>query len=87
MVNILVLLVLGMVALSLLLMLVFGTRGLTYGKMSPLAIVATIAPVLLLIVLGFVVGDWSRAAVYTLVITLLATALAMLLSSLKGLFN
>lgn len=87
MVQILIPLVLGMVALALLLMLVFGTRGLTYGKMSPMAIAATVAPVLLLVILGFVVGDWARAAIYAMLITLAATALSMLLSSLKGLFN
>jgi hypothetical protein len=87
MVNILILLCLGMVALALLLMLVFGARGLTYGKMKPMAMVAVIAPVALLAVMGTVLGDWPRAAIVTLAITLVVTALAMLLSSLKGLFN
>ena len=87
MVNILILLVLGMVALALLLMLVFGARGLSYGKMKPMAIVATVAPVALLGIMGMVIGDWPRAAIITLAITLVVTALAMLLSSLKGLFN
>ena len=87
MVNILILLVLGMVALALLLMLVFGARGLSYGKMKPMASVATVAPVALLGIMGMVIGDWPRAAILTLAITLVVTALAMLLSSLKGLFN
>ncbi len=87
MVNVLILLVMGMLALALLLMVVFGTRGLTYGKMSPMAMAATIAPIVLLIVLGMVMQDWPRAAIFTLIITLLVTAAALVLSSLKGLFS
>ena len=44
-------------------------------------------PVVLLIVLGFVLGDWPRAGVLTIVITLVGALLAMVLSSFKGLFG
>lgn len=87
MINILILISLGMVGLLVLLMLGFGLRGLTNRRTSPLAMVSTLAPIALLIVLGLIMGDWAIAGIYTVMITLGATVLAMILSGFRGLFS
>jgi len=80
-------LVIGLVVVSLIAIAVFGVRGFTHGKVSPMAAGAVLVPVLLLIVLGFSMGDWSQAAIYSLILMLVLTSLAMLLSSVRGVFG
>lgn len=87
MVKIVILISLGMTALLLLLMLVFGLRGLGNRRMSPSAMLSMLAPIALLIVLGFILGDWSRAGVYAVAIALVGTFLAMALTGLRGMFS
>ncbi len=79
--------VFAITGLSLLAMLLFGIRSFMFGKVSPVTTGAVLLPVVLLIVLGFVLGDWATAAIYSLIIMLVITALAMLLSSVKGLMG
>ena len=79
--------VLGLMGLGVLAMLLFGVRSLAFGKVNPLAMVIVCIPVVLLIVLGFVVGDWARAGVLTIIIMLALTVLALLVTGLKGLFT
>ncbi|MCB0719775.1 MAG: hypothetical protein KDD65_15100 [Bacteroidetes bacterium] len=79
--------VLGVISLTLLVMLVFGLRSLTHGKISPVTMGAIAVPLIILVVLGFVLQDWPRAGVYTILITLAGTILSMTLSSVKGLFS
>ena len=86
-VNISVLLTLGLISLALLLLAAFGVKSVTNGKVSPMTSVAVIVPVILLLALGFSVGDWSQAAVYTVLIMLVLSIGTMVLSSAKGLFN
>lgn len=80
-------LVLGLVGLGVLAIIVFGLRNLTYGNVNPLTMVLSSAPVVLLVVLGFVLGDWSVAGIYTVLITLVVTAATLLLSGLRGLIG
>jgi hypothetical protein len=87
MIQIVIPLVLGIISLTLLVMLVFGFRSLMHGRISPMTAGAIAIPVVLLIVLGFVLGDWPRAGVLTILITLVGALLAMVLSSFKGLFG
>ncbi len=76
--------VLGITGLSLLALLLFGIRSFAHGKVSPITTGAVLLPVVLLVILGFVTGDWPAAAIYTLLIMLGITALAMVLSSVRG---
>ena len=87
MIEIAVPLVLGVISLTLLVMLIFGVRSLAHGKISPMTMGAIAIPLVLLVVLGFVTGDWPRAGVLTILITLVGTLVSMMLSSIKGLFS
>ena len=75
-----------LVALGLLVMLVFGARSVAFGKIDPRTMAITLGPVLLLIILGFVMGDWARAGIYTVLISIAAALLALLASGVRGLF-
>ncbi len=73
--------------LSLVAILLFGLRGLSYGKMDPLTLVLLALPVLLVVILGFTMNSWAEAAIVTFLIELVLTALSLLLSSLRGLIG
>ena len=77
--------VLAITGLSLLAMLLFGIRSFAFGKVSPVTTGAILLPVVLLIVLGFVMDDWSSAAIYSLLIMLGIAVVSMLISSVRGL--
>lgn len=80
-------LVAGLIGLGLLAMLVFGVRSLAYGKINPLSMAIVCTPIVLLLVLGFVMGDWSRAGLLTIAIMLVLALVSLLLTGLKGLFT
>lgn len=77
--------VLAVTGLALLSMLLFGIRSFAHGKVSPITTVAVLLPVVLLVVLGFAMGDWASAAIYSILIMLGIAILAMLFSSVRGL--
>ena len=79
--------VLGLVGLSFLAMGAFGLRSLIQGKVSPIVIGIVLVPVLLMLGLGFGLGDWSQAGVYTFLVMLVLAALSLLLSGVRGLFT
>lgn len=76
---VLILIVLGLAAIVL-----FGVRGLTYGKADPFTIGAFLLPGVIFALLGFVMGDWIEAGVVTLLVMLGLTGLALLFSGLRG---
>jgi len=76
--------VLILVGLGLLAIVLFGIRNLTYGKVSPVTMVTVIIPVLLFGILGFVMGDWAIAGIWTFLVMLGLTSLTLLLSSVRG---
>jgi hypothetical protein len=80
-----IIVVLAISGLSLLGMFLFGIRSFIFGKVSKLTTGAVLLPVVLLAILGFVLGDWPTAAIYTLVIMLVIAVIAVVLSSAKGL--
>jgi len=74
--------------LSLVAMVLFGLRNLTYGKMDVVTVTLFAAPFVLFAVLGFVVMDsWAEAAVVTFLILLVLTSFSLLLSSIRGLLG
>ena len=76
--------VIVLISLGLLLMLVFGIRSLVYGKVETMTIVMLIIPLLVLIALGLVMGDWPRAGIWTVIITFVLAILSMFLTSIRG---
>ncbi len=82
-----IIVVLAITGLSLVGMLLFGIRSFLFGKVSKLTTGAVLLPVVLLIILGLVMGDWPTAAIYTLVIMLVVAVVAVVLSSAKGLIR
>ena len=77
---VLILIVLGVIAIAL-----FGLRNLVYGKVSTQTIVLVMIPVLILLVLGMIQGDWAEAAIITALITLVLGIVALFLAGLRGL--
>ena len=73
--------------LSLAMMLAFGLRGVAQGKVSYMTMVSVAVPLVILLGLGFGLGDWPQAAIYTLLIMLGLAAVSMLVASVRGLFG
>ncbi|NND71274.1 MAG: hypothetical protein HKN43_06825 [Rhodothermales bacterium] len=76
--------VLVLVGISLLSMLLFGVRSVAQGKVKPMSMAAVALPMIVLVVLGLVLGDWPTAAIYTVLIMIVVAALSMLLTSMRG---
>ena len=76
-----------LVALGIIAIVIFGLRGLTYGKADPLSIAIVAIPGVVLVLLGFVLGDWAEAGIWTVVIMIGVASLALLLSGTRGLFS
>lgn len=73
--------------LALLGMIVFGLRSLVYGKINVSSIVMIALPLVLLVVLGLVMGDWALAAIWSVIIMFALCLVALLLSGVRGLFT
>lgn len=80
-------LVFALAGLGLLGILVFGIRSIVFGKISPIAIAILALPVVLLVILGLVLGEWDYAAILTVFITLGLALVALLLTGIKGMFT
>jgi hypothetical protein len=76
-----------LIGLGLVGIVLFGARNILYGKISPITIGVVVIPAILLVVLGFAFGDWSLAAIWTLLIMFGLAAIALLISGVRGLFN
>lgn len=79
--------VIVLTGLAVLTMLLFGIRSATYGKISPIAATIVAIPIVLLVVLGFALGDWDQAGIVTVLIMLGIGAVAMLLSGLRSMLG
>lgn len=85
----------GLVGLTLLTLVIFGIRGLFYGKAEPLAIGSVILPVVILVVLGFVFQGtadsleqaWAQAGIWTVIIMFGLGLVALLYSGIRGAFS
>jgi hypothetical protein len=64
----------GLSGLSILALVLFGLRNLTYGKVEPVSIAVITFPAVLLVVLGVSFGTWAYAGIVT-VVTMFAFAL------------
>jgi len=77
----------ALMGLGLLSILLFGVRSLVYGKVNIFTLVILCIPVVLLVGLGLVMGDWSRAGLLTIVIMLALAVFSLLATGIKGLFT
>ncbi|NBC18343.1 MAG: hypothetical protein GVY18_13620 [Bacteroidetes bacterium] len=85
-VSIAIYVVLALIGLGLLAMGLFGVRSIMFQKVDYFSIVSVIVPIVLLLVLGFAMGDWSLAAIATVIIMFGLAILALLLTGIRGLF-
>lgn len=74
-----------LVVLGILAIVIFGLRNLTYGKINPVSMAIIAVPIVLLLLLGMIMGDWDQAAILTVVIMFSLAALALIASGLRGL--
>ncbi|GAB5521793.1 MAG: hypothetical protein RhofKO_40440 [Rhodothermales bacterium] len=80
-------LVLALIGLGLLAMAIFGLRNVAYGKVKVSTMLVIAMPFLIFAGLGFAMGDWASAGIYALLIMLAFTLLALVLSSVRGIFT
>ncbi len=80
-------LVTALVGLGVLVILVFGIRSVLYGKVDKMSILFITLPMILLIILGFALGDWTMAAMYTLLVMIALAIVTMLVTSVRGVFR
>jgi hypothetical protein len=73
--------------LSLVAIVLFGIRGLTFGHAEPLTLVLLGIPTVILIISGLVMDSWAEAAVVTFLILLVLTIVSLLLSSTRSLLG
>lgn len=76
-----------LIALSLIAMLLFGVRSLVYGKVSPVSMAIILVPGIVFIILGLLIGDWTTAAIWTVIVMFVLATLSLLLSGVRGLFS
>ena len=80
-------LVLALIGFGLLAMAIFGLRNVAYGKVKVTTMGVIALPFLIFAGLGFGMGDWAQAGIYALLIMLALTLLALVLSSVRGIFT
>lgn len=80
-------LVVALVGLGLLTILVFGIRSMMYGKVDKMSIIFITLPIALMLILGLVMGDWTMAGMYTLLIMIGLAIVTMLVTSVRGVFR
>lgn len=73
--------------LSMLTIIVFGIRGLTYGNMDNMTLALLAIPTTLIVVLGLIMDTWAEAFIMVFLIMLVLTSLALLVTSFRGLIG
>ena len=86
--QIAIVIVIALVGLSLVSILLFGVRSIINGKVEPMKMAFLGFPFLLFGILGLATGaSWAEAGIYTLVVMIAAAVLAMLFTSVRGVFR
>lgn len=73
--------------LALIGLVLFGVRSIIHGKINLMTGAIILIPAVLLVILGFITGDWASAGIWTMAIMFVLAALALFLSGLRGLFS
>lgn len=69
--------------LALLTMLIFGIRSMIQGKVNLISTIIVVTPLILMVILGLIMGDWARAGIVTVFITSVIAGVALLLSGIR----
>ncbi len=73
--------------LSIVAIVLFGLRNMTYGKMDYLTVGLLTVPFVAIVVLGLSMGSWAEASVITFLGMFVLTSLTLLASSIRGLIG
>ncbi len=76
-----------LVGLGILSILLFGVRSLLNGKIDKMSVLFIGIPVVLMVILGFVRGDWAEAGILTTVAMIGLAVVAMFWTSIQGVFR
>lgn len=76
-----------LMGLALVAIALFGLKSMIHGKVSLLTAAIILIPVVLLVILGLITGDWALAGIWTMVIMFVLAGLSLLLSGVRGLFS
>ncbi len=87
MLNIALYIVFGLIGIGLLVMLASGIRSLMFGKVKTLSLALMAVPPILFLILGFALPTWTDAGIMTIVISLVLTLVALLVSGVKNLVS
>jgi hypothetical protein len=86
-IPILVYIVLGLIGFGLLVMAVFGLKGLATGKTPIIRIALIGAPLLLAGVMALVWDDPAEGVIVALLVTFVVALVALLFTGIKGIFT
>ena len=87
MLNVALYIVFALIGLGLLVMLASGIRSLMFGKVKMLSIAFVAVPPVLFLILGLALPTWTDAGIMTIIISLILTLLALLVSGVKNLVS
>lgn len=79
--------VIALVGLGAISIILFGVRSLLNGKIDRMSIIFIAIPAILLVALGFGLGDWAMAGIYTTIAMIALAILAMFWTSIQGVFR
>lgn len=79
--------VIALVGLGIVSILLFGLRSLMNGKIDKTSVLFIALPMVLMVALGFGMGDWAQAGIYTLLIMIGLAVVAMFWTSIQGVFR
>ncbi len=87
MLNIALYIVFALIGLGLLVMLASGVRSLMFGKVKMTSLAFIAVPPVLFLILGLALPTWTDAGIMTIVISLVLTLVALLVSGVKNLVS
>lgn len=87
MLNIALYIVFALIGLGLLVMLASGVRSLMFGKVKMTSLAFIAVPPVLFLILGLALPTWTDAGIMTIVISLVLTLVALLVSGIKNLVS
>lgn len=68
-------------------LILFGIRSIAHGKISGMTAGIVLIPVILVVILGLIMGDWASAGIWTMMIMMILAALSLVISGARGLFS
>ena len=85
--NIALYVVFALMGLGLLVMVASGVRSLMFGKIKMLSVGIAAVPLLLFVVLGLALPTWTDAGIMTIILSLVLTLVALLVSGIKNIIS